>query len=128
MNKESLVKEQVNYQTWGGQISHELGAKMIKDHQDQHTIDGSFTFLIGKEIIEKAFSQPGCVGIRLYDAINEAGNKTLVCVGIDSKGKNIIEYTTVNEHGRIAVTEGLVFDRLNPPPPPPSGHPSGWLD
>ncbi len=32
MNKESLVKEQVNYQSVGEQISHELAAKMVKDH------------------------------------------------------------------------------------------------
>jgi hypothetical protein len=128
MNKESLVKEQVNYQAVGEQISHELAAKMIKDHQDKNTVEGSFSFIIGKDIMEKGFSQPGCVGIRIYDAINEAGNKTLVCVGIDSNGKNIIEYTTVNEFGKIAVTEGMVWDKAMPPPPPPTGHPSGWLD
>ncbi len=34
--------------------------------------------------------------------------KTLVYVGIDAKGKNILEITTVNDHGKLAVTEGMI--------------------
>ena len=112
MNKELQTKEQVNYQAIGEQISHELGVKMIKDHFTAHSIGASHSFIIGKDIIENVLAQPGCVGIHLYEAVNEFGQKTLVSVGIDSTGKNILELASVNEHGKIVVTEGLVFDKI----------------
>jgi hypothetical protein len=110
MNKESLVKEQVNYQSIGEQISHELAAKMVKDHHDKYS-EESKSYIIGKTIIDQILAQPGCIGIRFFDAINEAGIKTLVYVGIDSNGKNLLEITTVNDLGKLAVTEGMSGDR-----------------
>ena len=38
--------------------------------------------------------------------------KTLVYVGIDSKGKSILEYSTVNDYGKLAVVEGMASDRV----------------
>jgi len=111
MNKESLVKEQVDYQSIGEQISHELAAKMVKTHYDKHSADESYSYFIGKNIIEQMLAQPGCVGIRFIDAINELGEKTLVSVGFDAKGKSIAEYTTVNDYGKLAVVEGMASDK-----------------
>jgi hypothetical protein len=110
MNKESLVKEKVEYQSVGEQISHELAAKMVKDHHDKYS-DESKSYVIGKTIIDQILAQPGCVAVRFFDAINESGIKTLVYVGIDSNGKNILEITTVNDYGKLAVTEGMSADR-----------------
>ena len=112
MNKESLVKNRVDFSTVGEQITHELAAKMVKNHHDTHTIDESNSYYIGKNIIDQMLAQPGCVGIRFFDAINEEGKKTLVYVGIDSKGKSILEYSTVNDHGKLAVVEGMASDRV----------------
>ena len=56
MNKESLVKEQVNYQTAGEEITHELAAKMVKNHHDKYSYDESHSYTIGKNIIEADFS------------------------------------------------------------------------
>jgi hypothetical protein len=114
MNKESLVKGKINYQTAGEEISHELAAKMIKDHHDKYSYEESHSYTIGKNIIEAILAQPGCVGITFRDAINEFGVKTLVYVGVDSKGKSILELTTVNDLGKLAVTEGMIGDRLLP--------------
>jgi hypothetical protein len=111
MNKQSLVNEKIDFQKVGEQISHELGAKMVKDFNNANSLDGFQCSAIGKDIILKALAQPGCIGIRFYDAINESGQKTLVCVGIDSRGDNIVDYKTVNEHGDITVIEGMVFDK-----------------
>jgi len=112
MNKELLVKSHADFATVGEQISHELAAKMVKDHHDTHSVDESNSYYIGKNIIDQMLAQPGCVGIRFFDAINEAGKKTLVYVGIDSKGKSIIEYSAVNDHGKLAVVEGMASDRV----------------
>jgi len=114
MNKESLVKARIDFQAAGEEISHELAAKMIKDHHDKYSYEESHSYTIGKNIIEAILAQPGCVAITFRDAINESGNKTLVYVGVDEKGKSILEYTTVNEHGKLAVTEGMTGDRVQP--------------
>jgi hypothetical protein len=113
MNKESLVKVQLDYQAIGEEISHELGAKMIKDHHDKNVTGESKSYIIGRTIIDQMLSQPGCVGLRIFDAINENGDKTLVYVGIDSKGNNLLEFTSVNNHGKIVVTEGMIGDKIN---------------
>jgi hypothetical protein len=113
MNKESLVKVQLDYQTIGEEISHELGAKMIKDHHDKKAVGESKSYIIGRTIIDQILAQPGCVGLRIFDALNENGEKTLVYVGIDSKGNNLLEFTSVNNHGKIVVTEGMIGDKIN---------------
>jgi hypothetical protein len=110
MNKESLVKEKLDYQNVGEQISHELAAKMVKDHYDKY-LDKSKSYVIGKTIIDQILAQPGCVAVRFFDAINESGIKTLVYVGVDENGKNLLEITTVNDLGKLAVTEGMSADR-----------------
>lgn len=112
MIKELLVKSQVDFPAIGEQITHELAAKMVKNHHDTHSIDDSNSYYIGRNIIDQMLAQPGCVGIRFFDAINEAGKKTLVYVGIDSKGKSILEYSTVNDYGKLAVVEGMASDRV----------------
>ena len=122
MSKEVLVKNQIDFQAIGGQISHELAAKMVKNHHDAHSIDGSNSYYIGKNVIEQMLAQPGCVGIRFFDALSESGNKTLVYVGIDSKGKSILEYTTVNDYGKLAVVEGMAADKAD------VSKPVSWFD
>ena len=49
MNKESLIKEAVEYQAIGAEISHELAAKMVKDHHDKHNLDNSYSYIVGIE-------------------------------------------------------------------------------
>lgn len=112
MNKELLVKSQVDFPAVGEQISHELAARMVKNHHDAHSVDESNSYYIGKNIIEQMLAQPGCAGIRFFDAINENGQKTLVYVGIDAKGKSIVEFSTVNNHGKLAVVEGMAADKV----------------
>ena len=117
MNKESLIKEAIEYQAIGAEISHELAAKMVKDHHDKHNLDNSYSYIVGKDIINEVLSQPGCVGIRFFDALNESGSKTLVYVGIDAKGKSIMEVTTVNDNGKLTVIRAIAGDELYTPKP-----------
>ena len=58
MNKESLVKQDVDFQAAGEQITHELAAKMVKDHHDKHTLDASYSYYIGQDIIQQLLAQP----------------------------------------------------------------------
>jgi hypothetical protein len=112
MNKESLIKENVDFKAIGEEIPHELAAKMVKDHADKYA-EESRAYVIGKTILEQLLAQPGCVGIRFFNALNESGENTLVYAGIDEKGRNILEITTVNEHGKIAITPAMIGDRSN---------------
>lgn len=95
----------------GEPISHELGAKMVKDFQDQNPNETKGHF-VGSEILQRLLSQPDCTGIRIYNAVNELGNKTLVLVGIGSDNKEILEYKSVDDQGCIVNIKGLVVDRV----------------
>jgi hypothetical protein len=94
----------------GEEISHELGAKMVKDYQDAFQGD-VIGYQIGKNIIEQIFAQPGCVGIRFYNALNEIGEKTLVYVGVDEFNNSIYEYSVVCGEGSIKNAPAIVGDR-----------------
>lgn len=45
----------------------------------------------GREILQKLLDQDGCMGIRIYYAIDENGQKQMVLVGVDAEGNDIIE-------------------------------------
>lgn len=97
----------------GEEIGLELGTQMVKSYQDANPTDVS-SYLIGREIIDQILAQPGCAGIKFFNAINEMGEKTLVYVGVDAKGKSILEVTVVSEEGRLASEKGIVADRVRP--------------
>ena len=44
----------------------------------------------GSEIIQQILSESNCVGIRIYYAIDENGEKKLILVGVDSEGENLL--------------------------------------
>ncbi len=95
----------------GEEIGLELGKRMINDYQTANSND-VFFYEIGRNIIDQILAQPGCAGIRFYNAYNEMGEKTLVYVGLDKKGKAIVEYTCVNNEGMLASEKGIVADRI----------------
>ena len=101
----------------GEEISHELGAKFVKDFQDQNPGDNIPNY-IGRNIIEKILDQPGCVGIRFYNAINEDGRKTLVYVGVDANDDLITESVAINASGELVKEKGIVADRSANPTAP----------
>ena len=94
----------------GEAITHELGAQMITDYQAANPNDTK-NYQIGRNIIEQILSQPGCAGIKFYNAYNEAGRKTLVYVGIDEAGKSISKYTVVSNEGGLSTQKAIVADR-----------------
>ncbi|HEY8387021.1 MAG TPA: hypothetical protein VIK74_00375 [Parasegetibacter sp.] len=124
MIQEVDFKTQMNA-TVGEDIGFELGAKMVKDFQDQYPTE-NIGIQVGRNIIESILAQPGCVGMKIYNAIDENGNKTMVFVGLDEQGKHILEYNTVNQRGMLEKKDGIVADRViiikpgDPETPPPS--------
>src|SRR5882757_2069319 len=92
---------QLDVASVGEEISHELGRTLVKSYQDAYP--DTFTgVLIGRNIIDQILAQPGCAGMRFYNAINEQGQKTLVYVGVDASGKDILEKVVVEKGGAIS--------------------------
>lgn len=108
MQTELLQKD---LKTVGEEISHELGAQMVKDYQVANPNDVK-TYYVGRNIIEQILAQPGCVGIRFYNAYNEKGEKTMVYVGVDASGKGIFKYTLIDDKGALVTSQAIVADRL----------------
>ncbi len=95
----------------GEEIGRELGAEMVRNFQHSFPAETQ-SFIIGRNIIDQILAQPGCVGIQLYNALNEMGQKTLVYVGIDANGDSMIEISSVDANGAIAQTPAIVADRI----------------
>jgi hypothetical protein len=94
----------------GEEIGLELGTQFIKDYQIANPTDAQY-YVIGRNIIDEILAQPGCVGLRFYNAFNEIGEKTLVYVGLNEEGKAIVEYTCINNEGQLESHKGIVADR-----------------
>ena len=109
MQKELLTKK--DFAAIGDEIGHEKGIDFVKAYNEAHPTDFA-GHTIGRNIIDQILAQPGCVGMRFYNALNEEGRKTLVYVGIDAEGKDLIRKTVVTEEGTLAYT-GIVADRLD---------------
>ena len=111
MQTELLTKRTIS--TIGEEISHELGAQMIQDYQKRNPSDVQ-SYIIGKDILNTILLQPGCAGIRFFNAYNEVGQKTLVYVGLNRNGSALLSYQTVNQEGVLSTEKGIVADRVNP--------------
>ena len=98
--------------TIGEEIGYELGTEFISNYRNANPND-TLSYVIGKNIIEQILAQPGCEGIHFYNAINEAGKKTLVYVGVNKDGENIFQYTAVNNAGTITNEAAVVGDRTD---------------
>ena len=106
--KEQLT--QLEVASIGEAIDRELAFNMIRTSKE--TYPESFKgVIIGRNIIEHLLAQPGCVGIHFFDAINEAGQKTLVYVGVDAAGKAMLERVVVNQNGAISIEPATIADR-----------------
>ena len=109
----------------GEEITHELGAQMIKDYQSANPNDAK-AYRIGRKIIDQILAQPGCVGMHFYNAYNEIGEKTLVYTGVDAFGNALVEYTIVNNDGSMSAKKAIVADRTEGPGPRPTGGDEAW--
>lgn len=95
----------------GEEIGLELGKEMVKDFQVAHPNEIQF-FNVGKNIINQILNQPGCEGIRFYNAYNEMGEKTLVYVGLTSEGKALLTYSVIDNKGQLSNEAAIVADRV----------------
>ena len=79
----------------------------LKDPND--TLAHFFGFIL----IEQILAEPGCKGIRIYYALDDAGKKQLLLVGADSNGNNLWPKNTGPTDGG----ENIIVDASYPCPP-----------
>ena len=108
MQKELQLKK--DYAAVGEQISLDMAADFIKAFKEAHPNEVA-GFGMGKVILEQILSQPGCVGMRFYNGINEKGQKTLVYIGVDAAGNDIVKRVMVQPDGTVVSSDGLSGDR-----------------
>jgi hypothetical protein len=74
-------------------------ANLNKDAVQMKTKGGMFY----REAFDKILAQKDCIGIRYYYAKTEDGTPTLVLVGVDSNGNDMVD--------------GAIMERIHPCPP-----------
>jgi len=100
----------------GKPISKETANKWIKNHSEKHPDKGSIRArFFGSDIINQLLTQDKCVGMRIYYAINDEGEKQLLLVGAREDGTNIWPDDDIDKEG--AQTSGLIVDASSPCPP-----------
>lgn len=95
----------------GEDIGLEEGARLVSAFQ-QTNPEATQGYYIGRNILEQILAQPDCVGINFRKCLSDLNEEHLVYTGVDSDGKDIIEYSVINEEGHLAKKEGIVADRL----------------
>jgi hypothetical protein len=94
----------------GEDIGYDLGVSMVKAFFDKYG-EGNAQF-VGKDILTKLLDQPGCIGISIYNALNEKGERTFVLVGLDRENNPILETSIITPDGKLDSKQGIVADRM----------------
>lgn len=66
----------------------------------------------GRNTLDDILAQQDCTGIRVYYAINAAGSKELMVVGVDSKGNSMLPKSAGTAPG-----DNAIMDNSYPCPP-----------
>jgi hypothetical protein len=103
--RKTVLKE---IRTIGSLISLETAKEMIEAWQNQEP-EAVKSFLYGRKIFEQLLQVPGCVGIRVFNGLNDNGRQALVFVPVGEKNQNILNYSITTPEG-IVVTEAPIAD------------------
>ena len=84
-------------------ISLDKARRLTETYQNAAKPGDVIAGYLGRSIFQKILDQEECVGIRIYNAVSEAGNPTFVLVGVDTSGNDILG--------------GPIGDEIRPCPP-----------
>ncbi|MFQ5709416.1 MAG: hypothetical protein ACE5HO_18310 [bacterium] len=76
---------------------------LTRNFQSENPVDQSIGAFMGREALLSILKQEGCVGVRIYYGLDEANDRKMVVVGVDTYGKDM--------------TDGLLAERTRPCPP-----------
>jgi hypothetical protein len=118
-NNTSSARLVTNYKLNGKEgdvIDYNVARKWVANYQKANPT-GNMAHFFGYEIIKELLAQEGCVGLRMYYAIDDAGERQIILVGVDEKGMDI----KPGANGRTK-DEGSVADASYPCPTYCSGN------
>ncbi|MFQ5865135.1 MAG: hypothetical protein ACE5IW_07915 [bacterium] len=72
-------------------ITLDEASKLTSNFQNQAEPDQIIAGYFGREAILSILQQEGCVGIRYYYGLKDNGKPTLILVGVDEVGNDIID-------------------------------------
>jgi hypothetical protein len=103
--RKTVLKE---IRTIGTLLSLEKAKEMIEAWQNQEP-EAVKSFLYGRKVFEQLLQVPGCVGIRVFNGLNDNGHQALVFVPVGERNQNILNYSITTPEG-IVVTEAPIAD------------------
>jgi len=74
----------------GKAISLEVGADLTSNYRNNNP-GAQLGHFFGKDILNDILDQEGCMGIRMYYAEDDDGNKQLVIVGADGSENDMLD-------------------------------------
>ena len=95
----------------GEDIGLSEGKKMVSAFREANP-DATQGYYIGRNVIAQILAQPDCVGINFRKCLTETNEEHLVYTGVDSDGKDIVEYSLVSNTGDVVKQDGIVADRV----------------
>jgi len=72
-------------------VSLDVAARYVQNFTSKTTVPNIKGGYFGRNIFEQILAQPKCVGIRYYYAKTDSGASTLVLVGVDSTGTDMVQ-------------------------------------
>ena len=81
----------------GAIITLAEGSQMTANYRATINVGETIGHAVGKNLVNAILNQTGCMGIRLYYAMNNKGEKQLVLVGIDANGDDLSQGVIVDK-------------------------------
>jgi hypothetical protein len=73
----------------GDPIPFETAKTWISNYQSGNPI-GTKAHFFGFEILKQILAEPTCVGIRMYYALDDKGQRQIILVGVNADGENLL--------------------------------------
>ena len=96
--------------TEGESIDHKLAGEWTRNYRKANPgeIQGHF---FGHTILESILTQKGCVGIRMYYALDDNQERHLVLVGVDTDGNDLLHGPTAADGDEDIPADGQASSR-----------------
>src|SRR5262245_21565827 len=78
-------------------ISLEQGVEMVRRYQEAHP-NAIRASMFDRAIFDEILAQPGCAGVRMFYAQRADGSPTLVLVGVNAQGMDLVYGVVGDEH------------------------------
>ena len=104
--------------TDGGPESLATAKQWTKNYREANPGPGTIkAHFFGADRIKKLLNEPGAVGIRIYYALNEEGEKKLLLVGTDKDGRDLLPKSGVQGSAAPEGEDDEIMDEALPCPP-----------